>query len=221
MAEQVAPAAELTPIEYGMYAGSDAEPMARLLGEVFTRRDPPAVAVGLFPSEFEAFVRLLCPKVAAEGLTIVARLAGTRELVGALLTEDSATEPPEGMDRLSAKFDPIFDILGQLDADYRRGRTARPGESLHLFLLGVAERVAGRGVAHQLVAATLENGARRSYQMAVTEATNQVSQHVFRKQGFVGRVRRSYDAYRFDGRAVFASIAEHGGPVLMDRSLGR
>ncbi|HEY5177261.1 MAG TPA: hypothetical protein VII95_17005 [Terriglobales bacterium] len=78
-------------IEYGVYVPSDAEAMARLLGEVFSRQDPPAVAVALSSSEFEAFVRLLCPKAAEEGLTIVARLAGTGELVGALLTEDSAS----------------------------------------------------------------------------------------------------------------------------------
>ena len=54
-------------IEYGLYIPSDAEPMATLLGEVFSRYDPPAVAVGLTTSEFEAFARLLCPKVADEG----------------------------------------------------------------------------------------------------------------------------------------------------------
>ena len=101
-------------IEYGVYAASDAEAMAKLLGEVFSRYDPPAVAAGLTVSEFESFVRLLCPKAAVEELTIVARLAGTGELIGALLTEDSASALPDGMDRLSAKFDPIFDILGQL-----------------------------------------------------------------------------------------------------------
>jgi GNAT superfamily N-acetyltransferase len=145
-------------IEYGVYAPSDAETMAKLMGEVFSRYDPPAVAVGLTASEFEAFVRLLCPKAAVEGLTIVARLAGTGELIGALLTEDSASAPPDGIDRLSPKFDSIFNILGQLDAEYRGGQVARPGESLHLFLLGVSDRVAGRGVAQQLVAACLEHG---------------------------------------------------------------
>jgi len=89
--------------------------MATLLGEVFSRYDPSAVAVGLTTSEFEVFVRLLSPMVADEGLRIVARLVCTGELVGALLTEDSASTLPDGMDRLSTKFDPIFDILGQLD----------------------------------------------------------------------------------------------------------
>jgi ribosomal protein S18 acetylase RimI-like enzyme len=92
----------------------------------------------------------------------------------------------------------------------------RAGVSLHLFLSGVADRVAGRGVAQQLVAACLEHGARRGDQLAVTEATNKVSQRVFQKHGFVERAQRSYQDYRFGGRAVFAAIAEHGGPMLMD-----
>ena len=96
-------------IEYGVYVPSDAEAMAKLLGEVFSRHDPPAVAVGLTRSEFEEFVRLLCPKAAADGLTVMARFVGTGELVGALLTEDSASPLPDGMDQLSGKFDPIFD----------------------------------------------------------------------------------------------------------------
>jgi hypothetical protein len=74
-------------------------------------------------------------------------------------------------------------------------------------------------VARQLVAACLENGTQRGYRLAVTDATNKVSQHIFRRLGFVERVRRSYETHHFSSRAVFASIAEHGGPMLMDRSL--
>jgi ribosomal protein S18 acetylase RimI-like enzyme len=215
----MAPTPERMVVNYSVYAPPDADEMAQLLGEVFSRGDPPAVATGLTPSEFEAFVRLFCRKAEAEGLTIVARSAGTGEMIGALLTEDSASALPDGMDRLSAKFDPIFDILGQLDTEYRGGETVRPGECLHLFLLGVAQRFAGQGVAQQLVAACHENGARRGYRAAVTEATNKASQHIFRKLGFVERVRRSYRDYRFNGQAVFASIVEHGGPILMDKQL--
>jgi ribosomal protein S18 acetylase RimI-like enzyme len=206
-------------IEYGVYVASEADAMVKLLAETFSRRDPPAVAAGLTASEFEAFVRLLCPNAAAECLTTVARLASTGEPVGVMLTEDCASPPLQGLGKLSPKFDPIFDILGQLGTEYWAGRTARPGEALHLFLLGVSDRVAGRGVAHRLVAECLKNGASRNYRLAVTEATNKVSQHIFRKQGFVARVQRSYQDHRFNGNPVFASIADHGGPILMDKSL--
>jgi ribosomal protein S18 acetylase RimI-like enzyme len=206
-------------INYSVYTATDADEMARLLAVAFAHRDPPSVAVGLTPAEFELFVNLYCPRAAAEGHTIVARSAETGEMAGALLTEDSSGAAPEGMERLSARFDPIFDLLGQLDAEYRAGRPPDPGECLHLYLLGVASRYEGQGIARQLVAKCLELGASKGYRVAVTEATNPTSQHVFRKQGFVERVRRSYEDHRFNGHASFASIAEHGGPMLMERLL--
>jgi ribosomal protein S18 acetylase RimI-like enzyme len=206
-------------ITYGVAEESDLEEMTRLLGAVFSRHDPPAVATGLTPAEFEEFVRLLCPAVASGGVTIVGR-GETGELAGALLTEDSASSLPNGADRLSEKFNPIFDILGQLDADYRQDKAAVPGESLHLFLLGVDDAFGGRGVAHQLISTCLTNGIRKGYTVAVTEATNSVSQHIFRKLGFVDRVKRSYREHRYRGRAFFGDIHGHEGPVLMDRLLG-
>lgn len=206
-------------IAFGVAEQSDLEDITRLLGAVFSRHDPPAVATGLTPAEFEDFVGLMCPGVAVARLTIVGRSTESGELAGALLTEDSASPPPSGLDRLSKKFDPIFDILGQLDTDYRQGKPVVTGESLHLFLLGVAETFSGRGVAQQLVTSCLANGIRRGYRTAVTEATNSVSQHIFRKQGFVDRAQRTYRDHRYEGQAFFAAIDGHVGPILMDRPL--
>jgi ribosomal protein S18 acetylase RimI-like enzyme len=206
-------------INYSRYTAADADEMSRLLGDVFAHRDPPAVAVGLSATEFEAFVRLYGQKADVEGLTVVARSAATGEMIGALLAEDSASAPPDGLDRLSPKFNPIFDILGQLDAEYSAGQEKRPGDSLHLFLLGVAQSFGGRGIAQRLVAECVANGGRKGYTRAVTEATNKTSQHVFRKQGFIARVLRSYNEHLFEGQACFKSIADHGGPMLMDRRI--
>jgi ribosomal protein S18 acetylase RimI-like enzyme len=210
----------MSAVTYDILTESDTSDMARLLGDVFARRDPPAVAVGLTGSEFEAFVRLFCPKAVGEGLSIIARSDATGDMIGALLAEDSASAPPEKLSQVSRKFNPIFDMLGQLDAEYRESRAAvQRGESIHLFLLGVTDDFAGKGVAQQLVAACLANAVTRGYRVAVTEATNKTSQHVFRKQGFAERVRRSYAAHRFEGDEFFQSIADQGGPILMDKEL--
>ena len=206
-------------IEYALFTDADAEEMVRLLGETFARRDPPAVAVGLTASEFEEFVVLLCGNAAAQGLTIIARSTVTGEMAGALLAEDSSSPFPAGMERLSAKFNPIFDILGQLESAYRSTPVRTAGESAHLFLLGVAEEFGGRGIGQRLVVQCTANAFARGYRLAVTEATNRTSQHSFRKEGFVERVRGSYEDHRFEGRAFFTSISEQGGPMLMDRLL--
>ncbi len=206
-------------IRYDLYTPADEDGLVRLLAEVFPGWDPPAVAVGLTGSEFEAFVRLLCPRAATDGLTVIARSADTGEIVGALLTEDAAHGPPDGLERLSRTFDPILDILGQLDAEHRAGHRVEPGESMHLFLLGVDPRLGGQGIAQGLVRTCLANGARLGYRRATTEATNRRSQHVFRKLGFAEGPRRSYREHRFHGRAWFESIAAEGGPILMTRDL--
>jgi ribosomal protein S18 acetylase RimI-like enzyme len=198
----------------------DVSELIALLADAFSTDDPPAVAAGVTAAEFAALVELYRGRAGTQGMTVVARCERTGALVGALLAEDSAAPFPEGVDRLSYKFDPIFDILSQLDAEYRGGKPSLPGESLHLFLLGVSRAYARQGIAQRLVQECIANGVRHGYRRAVTEATNVVSQHVFRKLGFVDRVRRSYAHHRYGGRAVFASIVEHGGPVLLDRALG-
>jgi GNAT superfamily N-acetyltransferase len=206
-------------IEYSIYTASDAKEMIRLLSQVFAERDPPALALGLTEADFEVLVRLISSKAAAEGLTIVARSSKTGEMCGALLAEDSASPVPDGIELVSSKFAPIFDILTELVAEYRGDEVPRPGESIHLFLLGVARDFAGKGVAKQLVERCIANGARKGYRLAVSEATNKTSQNVFRQQGFIERARRSYGDHRFKGQAVFASIADQGGPVLMEKRL--
>lgn len=206
-------------IEYGVLTESDCEEMVRLLGEAFARRDPPAVAVGLTPGEFGPFVRLLCAHAASQGLTIVARLVESGEMAGVLLTEDSTSPPPAGIETLSPKFDPIVDILSKLETAYRNTNTYAAGESAHLFLLGVSEQFEGRGIASQLVTQCVANATRKGYRRAVAEATNLTSQHIFRKAGFTERARESYAEHRFCGHAFFPSIAQHGGPILMDKML--
>jgi len=207
----------ISGIEYSVCGPEDTPDMGRLLAESFTQHDPPAVAVGLTPDEFEAFVELWSPTAGVDGLTIVARDVATGQLAGALLTDDAASPPPQGLDAVSEKFDPIFDLLGQIDAEYRNERTIELGQTLHLFLLGVADQFTRRMIGQHLVAACLANGAIRGYRSAVTEATNPVSQHIFGRLGFKKRAARSYREYRLDGAPVFASISEHGGPMTMDR----
>lgn len=206
-------------IQYGICERSDTNEIILLLGDVFSHMDPPAMAVGITPPEFEAFVRLFTLKAVEERVTIVARSIATGEIAGVLLTEDSASPVPSGMDLLSKKFDPIFAILTELETEYRQGQAIQLGECLHLFLLGVARTHGGRGIAQNLVETCLQNGSKKGYRLAVTEATNKVSQHVFRKLGFKDRVQRSYRNYIFEGNTPFARIEGHLGPILMDKQI--
>ena len=201
-------------ILYRVAAPADSEAIVHLLADVFPKHDPPAVAIGVTTPEFEEFVRLLLPQSEVDGLTLVAQQHGTGELAGVMLSLDSASPMPEALDRLPPKFLPVFEILGHLEDQYRKGSLPSPGESVHLYLLGVSSRFAGQGIAQRLVSESTATAARRGYRFAVTEATNRTSQHIFRKNNFVERVQGSYAL-----NPVFASIVNHGGPILMDKAI--
>jgi GNAT superfamily N-acetyltransferase len=126
---------------------------------------------------------------------------------------------PAAIERLSAKFDPIFNILNQLESAYRDNSVTAAGESAHLFLLGVAERFGGQGIGRQLVVQCNANATGKGYRLAVTEATNLTWRHISRKEGFAERVRGSYQEHRFNGEAFFTSIGQHGGSILRDKLL--
>jgi GNAT superfamily N-acetyltransferase len=213
------PERECRGVRYGVLAAADVEEMTALIAATFSRAEPMGAALGLHPGVVRQVVSVFALRAVEDGLTLVARDTGTGELVGALLADDFAAPPPEGIDAVSERFRPIAALLEELDASYRVGRSMRPGEYLRLAMLGVSPAAAGRRVGQRLVELCLENGARRGFRTAVTEATGRVSQHICRKHGFVERITCPYGSFRFEGRPVFASIAEHHGAVLMDRHL--
>jgi len=208
-----------TTLEYRLYCHSDADAITLLLADVFPRHDPLAFAVDITAADFAAFVQTLLPQAGDDGLTVVACHAPTGEIVGALLTNDPASEPTEALSELNEKFGPVAGILGELDDLYLAGREPRPGDMLHLYLLGVSDRFTGQGVGQQLVARTMENGLRRGYRVAYAEATNRTSQHIFRKLGFREHAQLLYRDHLYRGQNVFAGIAQHGGAILMEKLL--
>ncbi len=204
-----------SPIVLAGLRRDDADDVARLFGDVYARREPLTVAVGESAGRVADWMRDVLMKAAGEGLTRVARRAGTGELVGALIAEDGASPyPADGDDD-----DPIHALLTGLARDYRAGRTVPPGEWLHLSLLVVADAAAGQGVATRLIAACISDAARRGWRHAYTEATHPGSQRAFARLGFETRLRRDYATWDFRGRRPFARVAGHGGVLLMDRPL--
>ncbi len=206
-------------VEYGLLEHAELRPMARLLAEAFSLYDPPAVAVGLTSPQVEALVTAFGPKAIAEKISVVARVASAEDLVGALLAEDFVTPPPDGLEDVAPSFAPIGALLGDLDSRYRASRTILPGSCVHIFMVGVADRASGQGIAQQLVTTCLANGRARGYRLAVTEATGSVSQHVFRKLGFRDILAAPYKDFLFNGRRVFSSIIGPEATILMEREL--
>jgi ribosomal protein S18 acetylase RimI-like enzyme len=211
--------AEVRGIKYGLLEREDIPGMARVLAEVFSQHDPPAIAAGMSITDIEEIVGIFGPKALAEGLTIVARNS-SGELVGAMLTEDFGTPPPCGFAGAPARFAPIVALLESLDDEYRRTHSVVPGSHLHLFMVGVSNSFNGAGIAQTMITVCLTNGAEHGYRLAITEATGPVSQHIFRKLGFRELLTSSYRDFLHEGRHPFEPITQYGGTILMERRFG-
>jgi hypothetical protein len=212
---------DILGVRYELFELPALDELAEVLVEAFGRHEPMTIATGSSREELVAFVKLFGPKAAEEGVTIVARDLASGAMIGALLTDDFAAPPPEGFEQVGERFQPTLSMLEQMDAQYRQGRDIRAGEYLHLFMIGVSRASTGRKVARNLVGTCLENGLRKGYRVAVTEATGTVSQHIFRGWGFVDRLTVLYKEYNYKGRRVFESIEGHRGTILMDKELVR
>ncbi len=210
---------EGTDVEYGLLEAGEVDGMARLLGDTFSRDDPPSVALELSSADIRSLVSAFGDRALSEQLTVVARDASTGQLVGALLSDDFGTPLPPGLGLAAPRLVPIGALLRSLDEQYRARHAVEPGTHLHLFMLGVSHGSSGRGIARKLIETCVAHGKRRGYSTAVTEATGRISQHLFRKLGFEELFGASYQGFLFDGQPVFSSIAEPEGTLLMVRRI--
>ncbi len=204
-------------VEYSIADATHQGFVSRLVATCFSSSEPPAVAAGLSAEEMEGLLRLISPRIIAQGFSVVARQQG--QLVGALLCQDFAAPVHVEGDSISPKFRAIFAMLQEMDEYYRGRHNPSRGQVLHVFMLAVDSAAAGQGIAQGLVNTALNNASGRGFKKAVTEATGEVSQHIFRKLGFLDRYSVSYQEFRFEGNKPFSSIPGHAGAILMDKSL--
>lgn len=198
---------------------SDLDEMAALLAEVFSTREPPAVAAGFAASKIAALATVFGAKSVRENLSVVAR-SSDGAMVGAVLAHDFANPPPDEIEPLVPVFAPLLAFLDQLEDTYAKTHDIAAGGFIHVFMIAVEGNWLGQGIADQLVQACMSNGASLGYRMAFTEATSKASRHLFQKTGFQQRHFARYADFEFDGGRPFATISDHHGCALMDKTLG-
>ena len=207
---------EIFGVSYEPLDTDSSDQAALVVAQAFAGYEPMAVAQKISVHEFAAHLRSLGPVLAEEGLTVIARDRQAGEIIGALVTRDFApTIASEGGEGTGA----IDALLNALSQPYIQTRTIRAGAYLLLNLLAVSDRHKGRSVAYNMVRLCLENGMKKGYTNAVTEATGLISQHIFRKCGFVERHEIVYKDFTYEGENSFESIEGHPSAILMDKAL--
>lgn len=210
---------EIEGVQYELFDINDLDEMSVMAAEIFTRYEPVTSSLGISFDAFANFIRLQGSKLEQEELTVIARHQKTKQIIGAMVADDFSIEPPEEMRHLGDNFDPLWAVLDELDSQYKHGRVLPKGDYLHLLLLAVDPQQSGKNIAKNLVQTCLENGIKKGYKTGIVEATGVVSQHIFRKFGFVDCFEAPYKKFTFQGKPVFESIKNHHSIILMDKTI--
>ncbi|MCP5073630.1 MAG: GNAT family N-acetyltransferase [Rhodobacteraceae bacterium] len=194
--------------------------MAVLLGDVFSRRDPPAIATSFSASKLEEVAVVFGAKSAREGLSAIAVSATTGAIIGAVLAHDFGAQIPGEIEKIDLDSEPVIALIDGLEDAFRESHDVVPGKFLHIFMIAVRDDWTGKGIAHELIQSCLNNAGTKGYRLAFTEATNKTSQHIFRKIGFEQKCIAGYEDFEFRGQRPFKSIGDQVGCALMETKIG-
>ncbi len=206
-------------IRYSILHEEDADQVAELVGRVFTDGSEPVTReLNVGADEFSRFMRSISQKFHREGLSVIARDAGTGAVVGAQLNDDMGTDLPDsGHDYQWIV--PALALLEELDHSYFEDRLVEPDRYAHLFFVAVRPEYRGRRIAPQLLDLSLEIASDKGYEKVLAEATGLLSQQILRNAGFKRRVEILYASFEHNGTRPFHHIQDHPSILLMERDL--
>lgn len=198
---------------------TDNDAMSKLLGDVFSRRDPPAVSTKFSLEKLEKIAELFGSKSAKEGLSSVALVAASGEIVGAVLAHDFGQPPPDGIDAVELDSEPVIKLIDELEGFFSKTHDIQEERFLHIFMIAVRDDFSRRGIAQSLLDSCLSQAERSGYRIAFAEATNRFSQSMFLKAGFTSTHSIGYEDFELNGQRPFLDIKDEGACVLMELDL--
>ncbi|MGD1809488.1 hypothetical protein ACP6PL_29205 [Dapis sp. BLCC M126] len=211
---------EENEIVYEILQEKDLEPTINCLVDVFPNAEPMSRALGVTPSEFYPFAKIICQKAVAEGLSHIAKDSVTSKVAGFIISEHLSNESEEEIHKyIPQKFEVFSQVLKELHEQYEMEKKLVNSKIFHLFFLGAREEYRGRKIANKLVENNLKMAAQAGFSKGIVEASGKISQHICRKYGFEDRVSLDYQTYEHKGIKVFEEIKEHQSCILMEKAL--
>lgn len=172
----------------------------------FTTDEPMVTAQQISEAEFRTFIEPLVNKAADDGLSVVAK--ANEKVIGCIISEDAASEPPEGLEQVTEKMNPILDLLEQLsESYYANGNELVPGHFYHMFIGSVYPAYSGEKITENMLKKAEDMARELGYKASVVEATGSVSQYIFEhRTAYQEKARLRYADFRYQNQAVFQTI---------------
>lgn len=196
------------------------EAAARLYSEVFLADEPTSRRHALDLERFYPHACFYVQSLVNKGLSFLARDECSGEITGFIfcfdLVDDLELEGPEMKDFL-IHFQQAVAMIDELEARHFHRESVIPGSVLHIFQIGVARKVRGRGITRALIRRALTHAKERRFTQAVADCTTPASKYTFERCGFSERGFYSYESFCMDNVCFFSGL--EGGIFLMVKDL--
>lgn len=172
---------------------------ANILSKCF-QRDPMTQALGITAKEFEKYILIALPHTYKhDQISYCARIKDNGEIVGVVLNDlpEFIHEYEILFKTLTPKFTPYDAIIGDLSGNYINNMLSRGIKIVRCDMIGVSEKLAGRGVATGLLNFAKNDLKKKGHEYWCMELTNCISQKYPKKNGWNLRKVIDYRTWKF------------------------
>eukprot|EP01065_Artemidia_motanka_P025778 TRINITY_DN30742_c0_g1_i1.p1 TRINITY_DN30742_c0_g1~~TRINITY_DN30742_c0_g1_i1.p1 ORF type:complete len:288 (+),score=67.97 TRINITY_DN30742_c0_g1_i1:66-866(+) len=172
---------------------------------------------GLDADAVHSLASMYLPRTAANGVSICAVEEESGRVVGVIVAEDFASQPPLGIDALLAQHPATTNLVGILDEcadqlfrtnhELSAGQLPMPGKICHLMCVGVAPAWRRQHIALDLVKTALSQSAKLGFETVFADASGIAAQHLYThcRMESVGGIE--FADWECDGERPFADCA--------------
>jgi len=219
---------ERESVVYSLMTEQDISDVVDCFSNFFRKEEPLTRAMAFSEEEFLPVVTSTCKKAARDGLSIVAREKTSQCLLGFSIGKDYRDCTFDEEFEFSPKFNPIFELHGEMDEVYKKMHSLKSGEVYLHHALGIdlqyfedhlGEKQACVNIVPELSKLTYELARKRNFKKIIGHATSLFTQRLYKKYDFSEVFRVNYKTFSYKDDDVFRNIKWHSGCVLFERIL--
>jgi len=177
--------------------------------DIFTKSfcdsEPMTKYLGIHYHDYEPFARDVILKAVKEGLSKVI-VDKQNRVIGCAIAEDMA-DPFVPHVAHYPKLQPIFALLDELSKPFTEGKKFVKGKVVHVWIAAVDQAHRGEGLSTEEDMACIENAARKGFDFAYAEFTNEISEkvsHHFKLAKPLNRIE--YDDFVWNNNKPFKNL---------------
>lgn len=198
----------MTQTDYAIHTLTEeySDSVIELLTKCFCDSEPITKHLGIQYEDYKPFVKEVVQKAIKDGLSKVAVSKDKRVVVAACLAEDIA-DPFIPKLAHYPKLRPIFGLIDEVSKNFLKDKTFQKEKIIHVWLAAVDSEYRGIGLSTAIDMATIENAARKGYDFAYAEFTNEISEkvtHQFTVLQMCNRIK--YDDFKQNSQYPFKGL---------------